>query len=92
LVTIPTRHVAVKRPHWAYRTETPIFLLSKPDIPSDDRWRIPMKNMILAAIAALGLVTAVVPVAANAAIFHNGSTVAGDDAATRQQQTGSFSE
>jgi hypothetical protein len=51
-----------------------------------------MKNMILAAIAALGLVTAVVPVAANAASFHNGSTVAGDDAATRQQQTGSFSE
>ena len=44
-----------------------------------------MKNMILAAVAALGLATAVVPVAANA------STVAGDAQATRVQQTGSYS-
>jgi hypothetical protein len=46
-----------------------------------------MKNMILAAIAALGLATAVVPDAANAA-----STVAGDAQATRMQQTGSYGE
>jgi hypothetical protein len=45
-----------------------------------------MKNMILAAVAALGLATAFVPVAANAA-----STVAGDTQATRVQQTGSYS-
>jgi hypothetical protein len=44
-----------------------------------------MKNMILAAVAALGLATAFVPVAANA------STVAGDAQATRVQQTGSYS-
>ena len=51
-----------------------------------------MKNMILAAIAVLGLATAVVPTAANAASFHNGSTVAGDAVATRQQQTGALSD
>jgi hypothetical protein len=28
---------------------------SKPDISPDDRWRIPMKTMILAAVAALSL-------------------------------------
>jgi hypothetical protein len=46
-----------------------------------------MKNMILAAVAVLGLATAVVPVAANAA-----STIAGDAQATRMQQTGSYSQ
>ena len=50
-----------------------------------------MKNLFLAAIAALSLSAAVVPVA-NAAVFHNGSTVAGDTAATHMQQTGSYSE
>jgi hypothetical protein len=51
-----------------------------------------MKKMFLAAVTALSLAaTAVVPVAANAAVFHNGSTVAGDTAATRLQ-TGSYSE
>jgi hypothetical protein len=49
-----------------------------------------MKNMMLATFAALCLVTAIVPVAANAAVFHNGSTTAGDTEATRQQQTGSY--
>jgi hypothetical protein len=49
-----------------------------------------MKTMILAAVAALGLATAIVPVAAKAAVFHNGSTVAGDAQATRAQQTGSY--
>jgi hypothetical protein len=49
-----------------------------------------MKNMILAAVAALGLTAAVVPAAANAASFHNGSTVAGDAQATRMQQTGTL--
>ncbi len=44
-----------------------------------------MKNMILAAVAALGLATAVVPVAANAT-----STLAGDAEATRMHQTGSY--
>jgi hypothetical protein len=28
---------------------------SKPDISPDDRWRIPMKTMILAAVAAISL-------------------------------------
>ena len=36
---------------------------SKPDIPPDHRWRIPMKNMILAAFAALSLSAAIVPMA-----------------------------
>jgi hypothetical protein len=43
-----------------------------------------MKNFILAAFAALSLITAVAPVA-NAA-----STIAGDAQATRIQQTGSY--
>jgi hypothetical protein len=46
-----------------------------------------MKNLILAAFAALSLTAAIAP-AANAAVFHNGSTVAGDAVATRMQQTG----
>jgi hypothetical protein len=45
-----------------------------------------MKNMILAAFAALSLTAAIVP-AANA-----NSTIAGDPQATRMQQTGSFSQ
>jgi hypothetical protein len=44
-----------------------------------------MKNLVLAAFAALSLATAIAP-AANAA----GSTVAGDAKATRMQQTGSY--
>jgi hypothetical protein len=52
-----------------------------------------MKKMFLTAFTILGLAaTAVAPVAANAAAFHNGSTVAGDASATRQQQTGSYDE
>jgi hypothetical protein len=51
----------------------------------------PMKNLILAAFAALSLTAAIAPLA-NAATFHNGSTVAGDAAATRTQQTGSYSQ
>ena len=50
-----------------------------------------MKNLILAAFAALSLAAAVAPLA-NAATFHNGSTVAGGAQATRMQQTGSYSE
>jgi hypothetical protein len=42
-----------------------------------------MKNLLLAAVAALSLSAAVVPAFA-------ASTVAGDAAATRMQQTGSF--
>jgi hypothetical protein len=48
-----------------------------------------MKHLILAAFAALSLTAAVAPVA-NAAVFHNGSTVATDSAATRMQQTGVY--
>ena len=48
-----------------------------------------MKNLILAAFAALSLSAAIAPLA-NAAVFHNGSTVAGDSVATRMQQTGSY--
>jgi hypothetical protein len=43
-----------------------------------------MKNLVLAAFAALSLITAVAPVA-NAV-----STTAGDAQATRMQQTGSY--
>ncbi len=50
-----------------------------------------MKHLILAAFAALSL-TAGIATMANAAVFHNGSTVAGDAAATRMQQTGSYSD
>jgi len=48
-----------------------------------------MKNLILAAFAALTLTAAIAPVAM-AAEFHNGSTVAGDSQATLDQQTNSF--
>ena len=46
-----------------------------------------MKNLILAAFTALSLTAAIAPVA-SAAVFHNGSTVAGDAAATQMQQQG----
>jgi len=49
-----------------------------------------MKYLVRAAFFALSLAT-IAPVA-NAAVFHNGSTVAGDAAATRMQQTSSFAE
>jgi hypothetical protein len=49
-----------------------------------------MKYLVRAAFFALSLAT-IAPVA-NAAVFHNGSTVAGDAAATRMQQTNSFAE
>jgi hypothetical protein len=58
-------------------------------IPPDWKWRIPMKNLILAAFAALSLTAAIAPMA-NAANFQNGSTVAGDSAATRMHQTGAY--
>jgi hypothetical protein len=45
-----------------------------------------MKNLIRVAFAVLSLAT-IAPVA-NAAVFHNGSTVAGDAAATQMQQQG----
>jgi hypothetical protein len=48
-----------------------------------------MKNLILAAFAALSLTAAIAPMA-NARDFHNGSTVAGDAVATRMQQTGKY--
>jgi hypothetical protein len=48
-----------------------------------------MKNLILAAFAALSLSAAIAPLA-NAADFHNGSSVSGDAAATRWQQTGAY--
>jgi hypothetical protein len=48
-----------------------------------------MKNLILAAFAALSLSAAVAPLA-NAAVFHNGSTVAGDSLATQTQRYGAY--
>ena len=45
-----------------------------------------MKNMILAAFAALSLTAAIVATA------NANSTIAGDAQATRQQQTGSYSQ
>ncbi len=44
-----------------------------------------MKNLILAAFTVLSLGAAAAPLA-HAATFHNGSTVAGDSAATAIQQ------
>jgi hypothetical protein len=49
-----------------------------------------MKYLVRAAFFALSLAT-IAPVA-NAAVFHNGSTVAGDSEATRMQQTGSYAD
>ena len=46
-----------------------------------------MKYVIHAAFAAISLTTALAPLA-NAAVFNNGSTVAGDAEATQRQQTG----
>lgn len=47
-----------------------------------------MKNLFFAALAALSLSVAVVP--AYAYDFHNGSSVAGDAANSRWQQTGAI--
>lgn len=49
-----------------------------------------MKNLILAAFAALSLSAAIAPLA-SAASLHSGSTVAGDSAATQMQRSGSYS-
>jgi hypothetical protein len=49
-----------------------------------------MKNLFLAALAAVSLAAAAP--AASAASFHNGSSVNGDAAATRIQQTGGYSQ
>ena len=50
--------------------------------------KIALDRRILAAFAALSS-TAIVPVA-NVAVFHNGTPVAGDAAATWAQQVGSY--
>jgi hypothetical protein len=50
-----------------------------------------MKNLFLAAFAALSVAAAIAPVA-SAATFHNGSTIGGDAAATRIQQTGGYNQ
>ena len=47
-----------------------------------------MKNLFLAAVAALSLGVGV----ANAAVIGDHSSIAGDAAATHMQQTGSYSE
>jgi hypothetical protein len=47
---------------------------SKLNIPPDQRWRVPMKNLILAAFAALSLSAAIAPLA-NAATFNSTQTV-----------------
>jgi hypothetical protein len=65
------------------------FIESRTSRPTKDGDNL-MKNMILAAFAALSLSAAVAPVA-NAAIFHN-STVAGDSAATQMQQQGGYNQ
>jgi hypothetical protein len=52
----------------------PFMRPSKPDIPPDQRWRIPMKNLILAAFAALSLSAVIAPLA-NAATFNSTQTV-----------------
>jgi hypothetical protein len=50
-----------------------------------------MKRLSLAAFAVLSRAAAgIAPVAAHAAVFRIGSTVAGDAVATRMQQTGSI--
>jgi hypothetical protein len=48
---------------------------SKPDIPPDERWRIPMKTMILAALAALSLSAGVAQIAQAATLNSVQSTV-----------------
>jgi hypothetical protein len=58
-------------------------------ITPDWKGKISMKNLILAVFAALSLTAAIAPMA-NARDFHNGSTVAGDAAATRMEQTGAY--
>ena len=59
------------------------------DILSNKKRSIPMKILIRAAFTALSVAT--IPPVANAAVFHNGSTVAGDAAATQMQQTSTLS-
>jgi hypothetical protein len=43
---------------------------SKPDIPPDQRWRVLMKNLILAAFAALSLSAAIAPLASAQSMSH----------------------
>jgi hypothetical protein len=55
----------------------------KPDISPDDGWRIPMKDLLFAALAALSLSAAVLRAA------YAARTIA-RDTATRKRQTGSL--
>jgi hypothetical protein len=48
-----------------------------------------MKKIMIAGFAVLSLMVAVAPLA-NAATFHNGSSISGDTSATRMQQTGAY--
>ena len=88
---MPFRHGAVHRPHWPSLTTLVKFPLTRPSNSARPRMESVMKKMFLAGFTVLSLAaTVVAPVAANAAVFHNGSTVSGDVAATRMQQTGSY--
>jgi hypothetical protein len=72
------------------RIDPPAVQESRTSRPTGDGDN-PMKNLFLAAFAALSLIVAIAPVA-RAATFHNGSTVAGDASATRMQQSGGYSQ
>jgi hypothetical protein len=63
----------------------PIEAHRKPDMSPDYQWRDTMKKLMLAAVAALSVSVSVASLA-NAA-----SSVAGDEQATRMQQTGTYS-
>jgi hypothetical protein len=52
------------------RIARPKYAPSKPDILPDDRWRIPMKKMFLAALTVLSL-TAGVAQMASASVYSN---------------------
>jgi hypothetical protein len=60
--------------------------LSAEVLRTSQQERISMKNVILVAFAVLSLTAAMVPTA------NANSTIAGDAQATRQQQTGSYSQ
>jgi hypothetical protein len=53
----------VENPNYRFPCMGLLTTPSKPDIPPDQRWRIPMKTMILAAFAALSLSAGVAQIA-----------------------------
>jgi hypothetical protein len=76
--------------HFRKRSEPHLTGIEAGHLARPDRgMEITMKNLIFAAIAALSLSASVAPTA-QAAVFHNGSSIAGDEGNSQWQRQGAI--